>query len=860
MSDFKRIPIKIDAATCKQINDYGSVVRDTEYFRLLFDETVILCCEFYDVDWSSGTAVLTPHPINPTLSLAAFGDNDFDAATAFMFLTEQSAVTPDTDGVNDIGDWHGDTTADPAQGQLSFKVNTNTDRFTEAVGSGGSYKKYYFVITGVPEGETAKTVLAYFQFKAENRPSSSAGMPATADPEYYDSQQIDALLKAGYELQFSIDSSTLWHDTQAAEDLYWRYRYPGGVWSDGIAMVIGPKGDAAPAMQIQYSADNADWHSVFAEGDYFIRFSVDAGNSWSSGVQFVGLDGVDSFNYVAYASDNTGIGWSLTPSDTLKYRAEIHSSTELTPVEADFSGAIWVKYLGNDGLDGDPGDNAPLTQIQYSADGSTDWHTTFAQATDKYIRISVDGGSTWADGMRIVGIDGEGLNPRGAYDSGTTYATNDAVTYNGSLYRSLQDSNTGNNPATASAYWELTVAAGKTPLFISGTFVDGDLTDGVLTISHTQGDVRLPGIITNSSGAVIIPDSITYASNQITVDLSSFGTLSGTWNYAFGGGVDGRLTADQTLTVGTSGKSSTFITRDGVAVDKGDGTVGIPVYHNYMSDGDSIKIEGTTNYDGTFTVETGSTTSEIIITATYVAETFPTSRSTAVIKYVQPQAEVDALLAFISSISGKDFNNYSAYIKIRDGYYNLAGSQITLSDITNITDLHFDKEATSAAYTDASINPWDTDLKPIALESSATTSTLLIDGCSVKFLLIGQGIELKNTSSGVHGNALGIYSSSINGSSLHSCRFTVTGSNNPQSCLRQTVSSGLITASYCTFSGGYYYVDGSSVALSYPFFIAPYPVYGISSANLIHTSAAPTGTTAAYRHNPGLVSLNGTLV
>jgi hypothetical protein len=279
-----------------------------------------------------------------------------------------------------------------------------------------------------------------------------------------------------------------------------------------------------------------------------------------------------------------------------------------------------------------------------------------------------------------------------------------------------------------------------------------------------------------------------------------------------------------------------------------------------MADGDSIKIEGTANYDGTYAVETGSTTSEIIITGTYVAETFPTSRSTAVIKYVQPQAEVDALLAFISSISGKDFNNYSAYIKIRDGYYNLAGSQITLSDITNITDLHFDKEATSAAYTDASINPWDTDLKPIALESSATTSTLLIDGCAVKFLLIGQGIELKNTSSGVHGNALGIYSSSINGSSLHSCRFTVTGSNNAQSCLRQTLSAGLITASYCTFSGGYYYVDGSSVALSYPYFLAPYPVYGISSANLIHTSAAPTGTTAAYRHNPGLVSLNGTLV
>jgi len=68
---------------------------------------------------------------------------------------------------------------------------------------------------------------------------------------------------------------------------------------------------------------------------------------WLASLQ--GDDGVSTYTYVAYASDNTGTGWSLTPTDLLKYRAEIHSPTELTPVAADFWGATWVKYLGDDG-------------------------------------------------------------------------------------------------------------------------------------------------------------------------------------------------------------------------------------------------------------------------------------------------------------------------------------------------------------------------------------------------------------------------------------------------------------------------------------------------------------------------------
>lgn len=63
-----------------------------------------------------------------------------------------------------------------------------------------------------------------------------------------------------------------------------------------------------------------------------------------------GEDGVDHFVYTAYASDNAGTGFSLIPTDLLKYRAEIHSTVEIpNPTASDFAAATWVKYIGEDG-------------------------------------------------------------------------------------------------------------------------------------------------------------------------------------------------------------------------------------------------------------------------------------------------------------------------------------------------------------------------------------------------------------------------------------------------------------------------------------------------------------------------------
>jgi hypothetical protein len=68
------------------------------------------------------------------------------------------------------------------------------------------------------------------------------------------------------------------------------------------------------------------------------------------------------------------------------------------------------------------------------------------------------------------------------------------------------------------------------------TFDNGDLVAGVLTITHSLGlstPFTLLLTIANDSQQMIIPDEITFLTNTITVDLSSFGVISGTWGYYY---------------------------------------------------------------------------------------------------------------------------------------------------------------------------------------------------------------------------------------------------------------------------------------------------------------------------------------
>lgn len=58
------------------------------------------------------------------------------------------------------------------------------------------------------------------------------------------------------------------------------------------------------------------------------------------------------------------------------------------------------------------------------------------------------------------------------------------------------------------------------------------------------------------------------------------------------------------------------------AVDKGDGKVGIPCAGHGLSSGDSIRMERGINYNSDYMLESATSADELVITASYVAETF----------------------------------------------------------------------------------------------------------------------------------------------------------------------------------------------------------------------------------------------
>ena len=137
-------------------------------------------------------------------------------------------------------------------------------------------------------------------------------------------------------------------------------------------------------------------------------------NGGSAGGGAPGTPGEDGdFIYTAFGTDNAGAGFSLTPSDSLKFRAEIRSPVEIvTPVLADFAGAVWVKYIGDDGTDGADGDfgyaafasDASGTGFSLTASGSLKFRAEIRSPVEIVTPVLADfAGATW---VKYIGDDG----------------------------------------------------------------------------------------------------------------------------------------------------------------------------------------------------------------------------------------------------------------------------------------------------------------------------------------------------------------------------------------------------------------------------------------------------------------------
>ena len=243
---------------------------------------------------------LEPYPLEALDGIVRWQwamDTDFNEATAYKLQADNANIelAEVTDEID--GDEYTYTEVSIPMPQM------NTMELAEWIGTDKSKNGLHGELVGYDADGTEVFILQVENFTLRNR-ITSIGEPTPVSADYLTASQVAAMIAAGLECQFSADGES-WHAAQQPGDAFLRMRVEGagGLWSDAIHLPSGPKGER----------------------------------------------GLDSFMYVAYASDAEGTGFSLVQSDNLKWRAEIHLPSEQEELTAaDFEGK-WVKYIGDDG-------------------------------------------------------------------------------------------------------------------------------------------------------------------------------------------------------------------------------------------------------------------------------------------------------------------------------------------------------------------------------------------------------------------------------------------------------------------------------------------------------------------------------
>lgn len=291
-------------------------------------------------------------------------------------------------------------------------TETNTEEMIMALGSAES-KTFGCELVGFEIGETTPSYLLQFNISIRNRRGDAgAGSPTPVEDGNYSAPQIRALFAAKLEVELSDDGNewyafsptrevthtdettgettvetVLTETPQSARYYHFRNAAIGQEWSETLPLIIGPRGErstvkvgnvttgvAGSSATVSNSGDEHDatLDFVIPQGVKGDAATIEVGkvttgspgsavavsNSGSSSQAVFdfripegkkGDTGTESYLYVAYAAQSDGQGFSLTPANSLKYRAEIISRTPITnPVWSDFANVQWVKYLGDD--------------------------------------------------------------------------------------------------------------------------------------------------------------------------------------------------------------------------------------------------------------------------------------------------------------------------------------------------------------------------------------------------------------------------------------------------------------------------------------------------------------------------------
>lgn len=288
-------------------------------------------------------------------------------------------------------------------------------------------------------------------------------------------------------VEYSINGLTAWHTTYATGDLYIRQNVLG-VWSAAMKF-IGDDGlngtDGNDGTNGADGIDGNDGASIVWQGS-FASHPASPQNGWAyynttdkksyvyQGAWYqMTIDGNDGAAG-ADGSDGVSITWKGAS-------ASPPASPQLNWVYKDTDNGIIYIYNGTAWelmtVDGDAGTNGFDVEVEYSINGSTNWHDTYVVG-DIYLRQKIlgvwssaikfigDDGADGADGTNGTdgtdGADGEkgaGILYRGDFDYGVTYYGQgnrvDVVKFNSVFYVTKPTIGTViATPPTNTTYWE----------------------------------------------------------------------------------------------------------------------------------------------------------------------------------------------------------------------------------------------------------------------------------------------------------------------------------------------------------------------------------------------------------------------
>ena len=272
-------------------------------------------------------------------------------------------------------------------------TETNTEELIAALGTNES-ATFGCELAGFETGETTPGFLLQFDISIRNRRADAGtGRPAPVSDGSYTAAQIRALFAAKMAVQLSDDGET-WYDAEIDETVpetakWYRFRNAlvGNGWSDPLPLIAGPRGIAGTievgTVTTGAAGTQAEVTNSGDEHDAVLDFKIPQGARGNAAtvrvgsVEMVATDdppevtnsgtatdavfnfkiprgptgatGHEAYLYVAYAENTDGRGFSLLPASSRKYRAEIQTGEPIdTPTLADFAGASWQKYIGDD--------------------------------------------------------------------------------------------------------------------------------------------------------------------------------------------------------------------------------------------------------------------------------------------------------------------------------------------------------------------------------------------------------------------------------------------------------------------------------------------------------------------------------